>query len=167
MVKIVEGMVKFHPETKPVADRILPLFLFRVPYFVGPLTGKNSWVVRKNEKITPWNFDEVVDLAASNEEFMRRMTNKCSYLRGEDVLPKNSVIYQKFDVLNQLNKLKVNDCPVSIEIKKKIFDELFLTFPKVSDKRIKDLLVREGILSFAEAKDATLTGKDGEFKASM
>lgn len=167
LVKIVEGMVKFHPETKPVADRILPLFLFRVPYFVGPLTGKNSWVVRKNEKITPWNFDEVVDLAASNEEFMRRMTNKCSYLRGEDVLPKNSVIYQKFDVLNQLNKLKVNDCPVSVEIKKKIFDELFLVFPKVSDKRIKDLLVREGILSFAEAKDATLTGKDGEFKASM
>ena len=170
LVKIVDGMVKFHPETKLIADKILPSFLFRVPYFVGPLMGKNSWAVRsgekKDEKITPWNFNEVIDFAASNEEFMRRMTNKCSYLRGEGVLPKNSVIYQKFDVLNQLNKLKVNGCAISVEIKKKIFDELFLSLPKVSDRKIKDLLVREGVLSAAEAKDATLKGKDGEFKAS-
>ena len=55
-----------YPETAEFADKILPLFLFRIPYYVGPLTGKRAWVKRKNVKITPWNFDEAVDKAASN-----------------------------------------------------------------------------------------------------
>lgn len=173
--KIVANMVKNHPETAAFADKIVKLFEFRIPYYVGPLTGdksgdgsKNkSWVVRTDEKITPWNFDEVVDKAKSNEEFMRRMTNKCTYLRGEDVLPKASIMYQKFDTLNQLNKLKINDRPITVELKKKIFEELFLTYPKVTDKKIKEFLVKEGLISHGEEKDTALTGKDGDFKASM
>ena len=165
--EIINNMVKAHPETAAFADKIPTLFRFRTPYYVGPLTGKNSWAVRTNEKITPWNFERVVDFAKSNEEFMRRMTNKCSYLRGEDVLPKSSILYQKFDTLNQLNKLRVNDRPIPTELKQKIFNELFSVYPKVSDKKIKELLVREGYLSKEEAESATLGGKDGEFKASM
>ena len=165
--KIVENMVRNYPETASFADKILPLFLFRVPYYVGPLTGEKSWAVRTDEKITPWNFERVVNLAASNEEFMRRMTNKCTYLRGEDVLPKASVLYQKFDTLNQLNKLRVNDRLLPVELKKKIYEELFLVYPKVSDKKIRDLLVRENYLSQEEAKEAVLSGKDGDFKATM
>ena len=117
LVKIVKNMVEVHPETEEIADKILSVFRFRIPYYVGPLTGKNSWVVRGSEKITPWNFDEVVDKAKSNENFMRRMTNKCSYLHGEDVLPQCSITYQKFNVLNQLNKLQINDTPISVEAK--------------------------------------------------
>lgn len=173
--KIVANMVKNHPETKAFADKIVKLFEFRIPYYVGPLTGdksgdgsKNkSWVVRTDEKITPWNFDDVVDKARSNEEFMRRMTNKCTYLRGEDVLPKASIMYQKYDTLNQLNKLKINDVPIPVELKKKIFDELFLTYPKVTDKKIKEFLVKEGLFSPGDEKNIVLTGKDGDFKASM
>ena len=173
--KIVANMVKNHPETAAFADKIVKLFEFRIPYYVGPLTGdksgdgsKNkSWVVRTDEKITPWNFDEVADKAKSNEEFMRRMTNKCTYLRGEDVLPKASIMYQKFDTLNQLNKLKINDRPITVELKKKIFEELFLTYPKVTDKKIKEFLVKEGLISHGEENDTALTGKDGDFKASM
>ena len=173
--KIVANMVKNHPETAAFADKIVKLFEFRIPYYVGPLTGdksgdgsKNkSWVVRTDEKITPWNFDEVVDKAKSNEEFMRRMTNKCTYLCGEDVLPKASIMYQRFDTLNQLNKLKINDRPISVELKKKIFEELFRTYPKVTDKKIKEFLVKEGYVSAEEAKEIALTGKDGDFKASM
>lgn len=180
--KIVANMVKNHPETAAFADKIVKLFEFRIPYYVGPLTGdksgdgsKNkSWVVRTDEKITAENFDRVfadengiVDKAKSNEEFMRRMTNKCTYLRGEDVLPKASIMYQKFDTLNQLNKLKINDRPISVELKKKIFEELFRTYPKVTDKKIKEFLVKEGYISSEEAKEIALTGKDGDFKASM
>lgn len=163
--KIVERMKENYPETVGMADKILPLFRYRIPYYVGPLTGKNSWTVRSNEKITPWNFDEVVDKAKSNEAFMRKMTNKCSYLRAEDVLPKASVFYQTFDVLNQINKLRINDVPVSVSLKQKIFTELFLKYAKVSDKAIKDLIVREGLA--AKCENITLSGKDGDFKASM
>lgn len=165
--KIVENMVKVHPETHEIADKILKVFLFKIPYYVGPLTGKNSWAVRTDEKITPWNFDTVVDKAQSNENFMRRMTNKCTYLRGEDVLPQASVFYQKFNVLNQLNKLKINDTPISVELKQKLFDDVFKVKNKVTDKTIINFLVREGAISEYQTQEVKITGKDSEIKANM
>lgn len=166
--KIIENMLKNRPDTADIAQKIKDVFLFRIPYYVGPLTGKNSWVLRKEKvAVTPWNFEEVVDLAGSNEAFMRRMTNKCSYLRGEDVLPKDSVYYQKFNVLNQINKLKFNDCAISVDIKQKIYLNLFLTKRKVTDNDIRNLLVANGIISEAEKRGVTISGKDGELNASM
>lgn len=168
LLKIVANMVEIHPETKQIADKILTLFRFRIPYYVGPLTGKNSWVVKlSDEKITPWNFDGVVDKPLSNEAFMRRMTNKCTYLKGEDVLPQGSVIYQKYDVLNQINKLRINDVPISVPLKKQLFEELFLKRKKVTDKNILDFLVRYGYISESQKSEVSLSGKDGQFKASM
>ena len=165
--RIVANMVRAFPATQAIADKILPLFLFRIPYYVGPLTGKNSWAVRKAEKITPWNFDDVVDLAQSNEQFMRNMTNKCTYLHAEDVLPQASICYQKFNVLNQINKLRINDRPVSVALKKRLFDELFLTKRRVTDKAVLDFLVRSGEISESEKSGVKITGKDGELKAGM
>lgn len=165
--KIIENMVRNYAETEEMASAVLSLFNYKIPYYVGPLTGCNSWVVRTDEKVTPWNFDRVVDLAKSNEAFMRRMTNKCAYIKGEDVLPKASIIYQKYDTLNQLNKLRINDRVISIELKQTIYNELFLKYPKVTDKKIKELLVREGLCSSSETKDITISGKDGDFKSSM
>ncbi len=169
LLKIAGQMVLYHPETADMARKLQKLFLFRIPYYVGPLTGENSWVVKKsNEKITPWNFDDVVDKIASNEEFMRRMTNKCSFMRCEDVLPKCSIIYQKYNVLNQINKIKVNDVPLSdAKVKQTIFNELFLKYNKVSDKKIIELLVKIGYISPADQSHTTLSGKDGELTASM
>lgn len=166
--KILANMVKNCPETAEIAEKIPQLFSYRIPYFVGPLTGAHGWAVRKGEgKITPWNFDEMIDKAASNEGFMRRMTNKCSYLHGEDVLPKASICYQKFNVLNQINKLKVNGQAIGVELKQAIYNELFLTCKKVTDNGIRNLLVRHGMISEAQKKETTLEGKDGELTASL
>lgn len=168
LVKIVENMVAAHPETKEIRDKIISIFNYRIPYYIGPLTGKNSWVVKKGEgKITPFNFDEIIDREKSCENFMRRMTNKCTYLRSEDVLPKASYYYQKFDVLNQINKLRINDAPISVSLKKRIFDELFLKCKRVSDKALINFLVRENYISEKDKANIKLTGKDGEIKASM
>ena len=165
---ITAKMVEFYPETTEMSKKLEELFKFRVPYYVGPLTGIKSWAVRNSdEKITPWNIREVIDHAKSNEEFMRRMTNKCSILHTEDVLPKCSIIYQKYNVLNQINKLKVNDVPLSdAKIKQTIYNELFLKYSKVSDKKIIELLVKIGYIS-KDAKDVAITGKNGELSASM
>lgn len=115
-------------------EKIKRIFTFRIPYYIGPLNTAhsvlpdgekgNSWMVRnvgRTEKITPWNFNEIVDEAKSSEEFIRRMTNKCTYLRGKDVLPKGSMYYQAFDVLNQINKLTIEGAPIPVAIKKEIF----------------------------------------------
>lgn len=169
--KILENMVRNIPETAEIASKIKSIFLYRIPYYVGPLTGKNSWVVKnegKKEKITPWNFNEVIDLAKSNEEFMRRMTNKCSYLRGEDVLPKESLIYQQYNVLNQINKLRVDERPISVSLKQKIFCELFKKKDRVKDRDIISFLVREGFIPEESRKTAKLQGKDeGDLNASL
>lgn len=166
--KILVNMEKNCPQTAGIAEKIKKIFLYRIPYFVGPLTGKNSWVVRKrDEKITPWNLTDVVDYAASNEAFMRKMTNKCSYLYGEDVLPKGSVIYQTYNVLNQINKLKINGQPISVELKQAIFNELFVTRKKVTDSAVKDLLVRHGKITPDEKKTVSISGKDGEISATL
>ena len=85
------------------AEKIIELFSFRIPYYVGPLSdrhkdrGSNAWIVRKAEgRILLWNFDEKVDREKSNEAFIERMTNKCTYLLGKDVVAKNSLIYSRF-----------------------------------------------------------------------
>lgn len=85
----LSGKSSFMQENK---EKILQLFEFRIPYYVGPLgrneegtEGKFTWAVRKNnEKIYPWNFKDVIDIEESAEKFIRRMTNKCTYMLGED-----------------------------------------------------------------------------------
>ena len=150
------------------AQKIRSLFLFRIPYFVGPLNrhGQNSWLIRKEEgRILPWNFEEKVDLEKSNEGFIRRMTGTCSYLSHEDVLPKCSIYYQAFDVLNQLNKLRINGEPISVALKQELFHSLFLTDPRVTDRKIVTYLKTHGYVS--GDGQVILTGKDGDFKAGM
>ena len=149
----------------PLQERILQMFRFRIPYYVGPLSkspGENHWIVRTDEKITPWNFERVVDLAASAERFIRRMTAKCSYI-GEDVLPKDSLLYTRFMVLNAINKLKVNGEAISVEVKQRLYQEVFLKHRRVTKKRIADWLLAEGLI----ARGDTLSGVDATVNASL
>lgn len=134
-----------------VADKILSIMRFKIPYYVGPLVSeeksKFAWMKRKAEgRIYPWNFDEIVDHEESENEFIYRMTCKCSYLFGEDVLPKNSLLYSKFVVLNEINNLTINGEKISVEMKQRIYNELFMKKKKVSRKDIEKLLISCGEL---------------------
>ena len=76
-------------------------------------------MVRKEEgKILPWNYKEKIDIEASAECFIRRMTSKCTYLPKEDVIPKNSLLYSKYLVLNDLNNLRINGQKLETEKKR-------------------------------------------------
>ena len=146
-------------------EKIKKIFLFKIPYYVGPLntSGKNAWMVRKEgktDKITPWNFDEIVDKAKSNEGFIRRMTNKCTYLHNEDVLPKGSMYYQAFDVLNQINKLTIDGIPISLQLKQELFQNVFLKYKKVGVKQIKEYLAVSGHYTQAESANVMIGGFD-------
>ena len=153
-----------------IAEKIIRIAKFKIPYYAGPLStrhkeqGANTWIVRKQEgRIYPWNFEEMVDLERSNNEFIRRMTNKCTYLIGEDVLPKNSLLYSKFMVLNELNNLKIRGHKISVELKQKLYKELFCKKAKVTGK---------ALLVYLKKKDAELTledisGFDADFKSSL
>lgn len=158
------------PFIKANKDKLCSIFTFKIPYYVGPLNGvvkgdrATNWVERKSkEKIYPWNFNDVVDTEKSAEKFILRMTNKCTYLLYEDVLPKNSMLYSKFMVLNELNNIKLDGMPISVEQKQNIYRDLFQHYRKVTMKRLKDYLVREGIAD----KAVEITGVDGDFKGSL
>lgn len=136
LIKILENAEKYMPFLNEKDDdgisnksKIVSVFEFRIPYFVGPLSdrhrkqGSNNWMVRKDGqdgKIYPWNIEKIVDYNKSNEAFIQRMTNKCTYLVGEDVLPKNSLLYSKYMVLNELNNLRIRGNKVSVKTKQDI-----------------------------------------------
>ena len=169
--KIIENLADRIPLLRENGEKIKQLFAFHIPYYVGPLNkngdaeyNKFSWAVRKSdEKVYPWNFSEVIDVEESAEKFIRRMTNKCTYLYGEDVLPKDSLLYSKFMVLNELNNLRLNGEKISVELKQKIYEEVFQRYRKVTRKKLKNYLIREGITG----KNVEISGIDGDFKASL
>lgn len=168
--KILENLDGKISLIQEIKEKVTQLFEFRIPYYVGPLNntegkeGKFTWAVRKSkEKIYPWNFEEIVDVEASAEKFIRRMTNKCTYLIGEDVLPKDSLLYSKYMVLNELNNLRLNGEKLSVELKQKIYEEVFCRYRKVTIKKLKKYLRLEGISD----ENVEISGIDGDFKAQL
>lgn len=153
-----------------VAEKIDSIFGFRVPYFVGPLVehdedrGKFAWMVRRKEGlIRPWNFKEIVDLDKSEDEFINRMTNFCTYVPGEDVLPAESLVYREYEVLNEINPLKIQGAPITPEVKKRILDELFGLKRKVTRPALIKFLQQENLMRAGDE----LSGVDEVIKSSL
>lgn len=144
------------------SQEIIRMFLFRIPYYVGPLNENSpySWITRTSQgRIYPWNFEEKVNLEKCAESFITRMTAKCSYTR-QDVLPKNSLLYSRFAALNQLNNLRINGQKPPVEIKQKIFNE-HLVLSK--GRNIKSYLLSEGLIE----QDWILSGIDGDIRSEL
>ena len=150
-----------------VGEKVVSVFKFRIPYFVGPLNENSShaWIERKAGKIYPWNFEEMVDLDSSEQNFIQRMTNYCTYLPGEPVLPKDSLCYHKFMVLNEINNIKINGCAISVEDKQRIYQELFMQMKKVTRKKLISYLVANGLIEKGE--EESVTGIDVEIKSNL
>lgn len=137
-----------------VSERILKLFSFQIPYYVGPLSvnssknGGNGWVVRKEDgEVLPWNFSEKVDLEKTSEEFIKHLIRDCTYLSGEKVLPKNSLRYQRFCVLNEINNLKIDGRRIDIALKQDLYEDVFRKGKRVTRKQLEKYLIRRGVLT--------------------
>lgn len=143
---IIDNQKKYYQflgEDNPVVShhgsqpyKIDELVSFRVPYYVGPMitadqqkktaAGQFAWMVRKDSgDITPWNFDDKVDRTASATNFIQRMKTTDTYLIGEDVLPLQSLTYQKFMVLNELNNIRINGELLTREQKQRTYNDVF------------------------------------------
>lgn len=175
--KIMGNLAKNYPsfnnkkEEITRIEKIRKTFTFRIPYYVGPLNdyhknnGGNAWIYRNsNEKIKPWNFEEIVDLHKSEEEFIRRMLNQCTYLPEETVLPKSSILYSEYMVLNELNNLRINGKPLNTDVKMKLIEELFKKKTKVTLKSIRDYMIRN---NFADKEDFDNSEKNLEIASNM
>ncbi len=161
--KYCDFLLEKDESNKTVSEKIIDIFNFKIPYYVGPLNEHSDkhWLVRSNEKIYPWNFENIVDIDKSAEAFIENLTSKCTYLPKEDVLPKNSLLYSAFMVLNELNNLKIDGEVITVELKKNIFSNLFMKRNKVTSSVLKKYLKSNGY------PDVEITGIDGDFKNSL
>lgn len=152
------------------SERIISLFAFQIPYYIGPLRNtetNGAWVVRRNEegRIFPWNFSQKVDEKKTAEEFKKKLINHCTYLNQETVLPKQSLLYERFMVLNELNNLKINGEKISVELKQELYRELFAGGKKVTGKRVESYLKQHG---YVEKSDkVVLEGIEQDFKCTL
>lgn len=173
--KILDTVSKYLPFIDEVdsdgysnRQKLLSIMEFRVPYYVGPLHREHekssfAWVQRKaNGRIYPWNYKEKVDLDASEQAFINKMTNQCSYLPGEDVLPKYSLKYCAFEVLNEINNIKINGIDIPVECKQEIY-RLFEKKRKVTRKDILDYLKSNNYMTDHDE----MTGIDVNVKSSL
>lgn len=158
-----------------VAERIVELYSFQIPYYVGPLgqqysgvNGYNVWAKRRpgeeKGRILPWNFEQKIDVDQAAEDFIGRMVRHCSYLQKEKTLPKQSLLYEKFMVLNELNNLRINGEKISVEKKQKLFEDKFLSGKRVTQKMLLDWLHVSG---FPDATKESISGIDQDFKAYL
>ncbi len=181
--KIIENQGKYYPFLQKTTNnnkyRLQELLEFRIPYYVGPLNNttdkkdqknKNAWLIKKtNERITPYNFKQIVNLEDSAEQFIERMISHCTYLLEEPALPNNSITYSKYKVRNELKQIRINNEKISPEFEEKIFRELFLTTSKtITDKTFKQYLSKKDEYIMYNG-DLNITGysADGKFANNM
>lgn len=146
---IIHRQKAHYPFLSKIENKIEQLFRFKIPYYIGPLAKDNSdfaWLIRnKNEPITPWNMDKIVDREASAIKFIEKMTNNDTYLPDQKVLPKRSLLYQKYTIFNELTKVIYTDDRglthnFSSEEKTDIFNDLFKASNKVTKKKLIEYL---------------------------
>lgn len=155
-----------------VKERIAQLYEFQIPYYVGPLSkqnSKNAWANRRpgeeKGRILPWNFEQKIDVNQAAEDFIKRMVRRCSYMDGEFTLPKQSLMYEKYMVLNELNNLRINGEKPTVLQKQKIYNELFGKGKRITQKALINYLKDEGIVE--KDSEPIISGIDGDFKASL
>lgn len=156
-----------------VKEKIHSIMTFKIPYYIGPLNNYHnnkgcghSWIKKREVgRIYPWNFEQKVDIEESAARFIDRMTNKCSYLKEANVLPKKSLMYEKFMVLNELNNLRIKGDPITVEVKQAIYHNLFEKHKKVTRKRLVEFLQVEGY--YNELTNEDISGIDGDFKNGL
>lgn len=147
---IIQNQGRYYPELLQMYEgdnnekvlKIVSILDFKRPYYVGTLKGDWTWCEQIiKERVTPWNFYDLVDTDALAEKFITRMTSNCRIFgEQEKALPLNSILYQAYITLNEINKIKFKNNTISTECKKNIFNNLCLKKNQVKVKDIEALL---------------------------
>lgn len=158
--KIIDNQGRFYPELKDNKEKIVSLLTFKRPYYIGTFKGNYSWIEQTiTQRITPWNYKELIEDSgiadAAAEKFILKMTNDCQYLPDEKALPKNSILYQAYSVLNELNKIRYKGNIICDEWKKDLFLNVCCTKRNV---KVKDIAHRLKMQFNVSVCDGDLSG---------
>lgn len=180
MKEILEKQKKYYPFLAENEDKILQLLACKIPYYVGPLIQANknksrfAWLVKEEQsgqikqEITPWNLNETINKEKTAQAFIDKLVGKDTYLPNERVLPKASLIYQKFCILNELTKVRYKNDEDKWDYfdkncKEKIIQGLFCQYKEVSEKRLRSFINKN--LNLTKNSEPEIRGIDGKFNS--
>ena len=149
-----------------VSERIIQLFTFQIPYYVGPLgeNSKTGWIVRKEEgMVLPWNINEKIDMSATSEAFIGNLIRTCTYIQGEKVMPKASLAYERYCVLNEINNLCIDGERLDTKLKQQIYKDCFMKGKRITKKQLCDYLVAQNAIQ----SENQVTGIDKTINNSL
>lgn len=140
LIKILDHQEKYYPVLKENRDKIIAILEFRIPYYYGPLDGNKQfgWLIKKkgkeNERILPWNHQEIVDVQETAAQFIKKLTNYCTYLPIEKVMPQKSLTCSMYEVLSEVNKIRIDGKLLPIDTKNRLIEDLFFKRKTVKEK---------------------------------
>lgn len=140
LIKILDHQEKYYPVLKENRDKIISILEFRIPYYYGPLDGNKQfgWLIKKkgkeNERILPWNHQEIVDVQETAAQFIKKLTNYCTYLPIEKVMPQKSLTCSMYEVLSEVNKIRIDGKLLPIDTKNRLIEDLLFKRKTVKEK---------------------------------
>lgn len=157
---ILSKQGQYYPSLKEHSAEIIKVFEFRIPYFIGPLNSESKfgWIVKSsNKRVTPFNFDDenFINKEETAEKFIVRMLNKCTYLPNEFCMPKQSITCQFYEVLQELNGIRINGSLLPKDIKQKIVCDVFM---KKNTVYVKDIVKYLETIEGYSGKELNLKG---------
>lgn len=173
MIQIIDNQSVYYPQLKENREKLISILEFRIPYYFGPLNTHSevAWIKKfedkQEERILPWNYDQIVDIDATAEGFKKRMQNTGTYFPDEPVMAKNSLTVSKFEVLNELNKIRINGKRIPLDTKKAVLSDLFMNYKTVTDKRLKEWLITHQYYDSNEELKIEGYQKDLQFSTSL
>ncbi len=175
MKKILDNASEYLPFLNDIDDsnltvkeRILRLYTFTFPYYIGPVSenSKTGWVIRKEGyekgKVLPWELDQKIDRSETARKFIDRMVRRCTYLNDEMVMPKGSLKYERYCVLNEINNIRIDNVRIDNELKKRLFNEIYKSGKKPSRKKVEEFLYKNGI-----PKESQIAGIDKDLNNAL
>lgn len=178
LIKIIENQGKYYPfllnKTNDGTYKIVKILEFKIPYYVGPLVSdkqsKFGWMERKinHVKITPYNFDDVVNKEVTAEKFIKRMISHCTYLLDEYALPNCSIFYSRYKVLNELKQIRVNDQLLTNQQHQQIMKDLFEKTPgSITNKKFIHYLHQQEDFKMYDEINVRGYSADGKFANNL
>ena len=135
----------------------ITVYDFCIPYYVGPtgLNNQYAWAVRKNNQtVTPFNFEDVIDIPATVKRFKENLIGYCSICPDQQVMPLNSPYYLKFAVYNQINCIRMDGKQISDEMRHAVVEKILNSNSSLTANAIKNYLIK----NYGFDKDIVMTG---------
>ena len=102
-------------------------------------------------------------MKATSEEFISRLIRSCTYLADEKVMPKASLTYERYCVLNEINNIRIDGERIDTQLKQSIYIACFGEGKKVTKKKLCNHLIAQGVITSEEQ----VTGIDSTINSSL